>query len=247
MTETTDESAMALPSTVILIPAHNEADVISDVIGDIRKYTDLPVIVIDDASTDKTIARSRNAGATVIPLPAQLGAWGATQTGLRYALRHGYELAISMDADGQHEAASLTELILPVAQGIADVSIGACTQRGSLLRKIAWVMLKKTSGLSLEDVTSGFRAYNRHAIRELASWRATLLDYQDIGVLMLLQSRGLRLMDVNVPMQLRRNGGSRVFHSWLMVAYYMCQTLLLGLTKRKLARRFRSPQVVAKA
>ena len=87
MTETTDESAMALPSTVILIPAHNEADVISDVIGDIRKYTDLPVIVIDDASTDKTASVARAAGAIVLPLPFSLGAWGAMQTGLRYALK----------------------------------------------------------------------------------------------------------------------------------------------------------------
>ena len=246
MTVTTSESGIAVPSAVILIPAYNEAEVISDVIADIRKYTDLPVIVIDDASTDETVAKSRSAGATVIPLPAQLGAWGATQTGLRYALRHGYEIAISMDADGQHEAASLNELILPVARDIADVSIGACTQRGSLPRKIAWVLLKKTSGLSLEDVTSGFRVYNRHAIRELASWRATLLDYQDIGVLLLLQSRGLRIADVKVSMQPRKDGGSRLFRSWLTVAHYMCQTLLLGLTKRKLARSFRRPQVVAK-
>jgi len=246
MTVITGKSDSALPPAVILIPAYNEADIIADVIADIRRYKDLPIIVIDDASTDETVARSRNAGATVISLPAQLGAWGATQTGLRYALRHGYELAISMDADGQHEAASLAELILPVAQGSADVSIGACTNRGSLLRKFAWVMLKKTSGLSLEDVTSGFRVYNRQAIQELASWRATLLDYQDIGVLLLLQSRGLRIVDVKVSMQRRMNGGSRVFHSWLMVTYYMCQALLLGLTKRKLARGFRSPEAVAK-
>ena len=241
MTLTTGERC-----AVILIPAYNEADIISGVIGDIRKYSDLPVIVIDDASTDDTVARSRSAGATVIRLPAQLGAWGATQTGLRYALRHGYKMAIAMDADGQHEAASLDDLIQPVAQNIADVSIGACTQRGSMLRRIAWVMLKKTSGLSLEDVTSGFRVYNRRAIRELASWRATLLDYQDIGVLLLLRSHDLRIVDVEVTMQPRRNGGSRLFHSWLIVAFYMCQTLLLGLTKRKLARSYRNSPAAAK-
>lgn len=246
MTLTTDERCAVLPRAVILIPAYNEADIISDVIVDIRKYSDLQVIVIDDASTDDTVAQSHNAGATVIQLPAQLGAWGATQTGLRYALRHGYEMAISMDADGQHEAASLSDLIKPVAQDIADVSIGACTLRGSMLRRIAWVMLKKTSGLSLEDVTSGFRVYNRRAIRELASWRATLLDYQDIGVLLLLQSRDLRIVDVEVTMQPRRNGGSRLFHSWVIVAFYMCQTLLLGLTKRKLARSYRNSPAAVK-
>ncbi|GAB3282029.1 hypothetical protein GCM10027297_21450 [Parahaliea aestuarii] len=172
------------------------------------------------------------AGATVIPLPAQLGAWGAMQTGLRYALRKGYEIAVTMDADGQHLAQTIDQILAPVRNNEADVAIGACTERGSLLRRIAWVLMKSTSGLALEDVTSGFRAYNRQAIGALAGWRATLLDYQDIGVLLLLQHEGLRIRDVSVEMCAREEGKSRVFHSWLIVAYYMCCTLLLGLTKR---------------
>jgi glycosyltransferase involved in cell wall biosynthesis len=226
-------------TTIILIPAFNESMVVGAVIKEIKAHCNLPIVVIDDASTDNTVDVAQNAGATVIPLPAQLGAWGAMQTGLRYAQRHGYTVAITMDADGQHEAASLKSLLAPVNEGMADVAIGACTRRGSLWRRIAWVMMKRTSGLSLEDITSGFRVYNQEAISELASWRATLLDYQDIGVLLLLQSRGLRIVDVKVTMQERQNGHSRVFHSWVVVTYYMCQTLLLGLSKRRLARTYR--------
>jgi glycosyltransferase involved in cell wall biosynthesis len=226
-------------TTIILIPAFNESMVVGAVIKEIKAHCNLPIVVIDDASTDNTVDVAQNAGATVIPLPAQLGAWGAMQTGLRYAQRHGYTVAITMDADGQHEAASLKSLLAPVNEGMADVAIGACTRRGSLWRRIAWVMMKRTSGLSLEDITSGFRVYNQEAISELASWRATLLDYQDIGVLLLLQSRGLRIVDVKVTMQERQNGHSRVFHSWVVVIYYMCQTLLLGLSKRRLARTYR--------
>jgi glycosyltransferase involved in cell wall biosynthesis len=236
MTTPAGDSHANTAATVILIPAFNEGEVIAEVIAEIGKCCDYPILVIDDASTDDTIARARGAGATVIPLPAQLGAWGATQTGLRYALKRGFEVAISMDADGQHEAQSLAQLTLPVASGSADVAIGACTERGSLARRVAWIMMKRASGLSLEDITSGFRVYNRKAIRELASWRATLLDYQDIGVLLLLQSKGIRIVDVEVNMQARRNGKSRVFNSWLMVIYYMCHTLMLGLSKRTLAR-----------
>jgi glycosyltransferase involved in cell wall biosynthesis len=226
-------------TTIILIPAFNEGMVVGAVIKEIKAHCNLPIVVIDDASTDNTVDVAQNAGATVIPLPAQLGAWGAMQTGLRYAQRHGYTVAITMDADGQHEAASLKSLLAPIDEGMADVAIGACTRRGSLWRRIAWVMMKRTSGLSLEDITSGFRVYNQEAISELASWRATLLDYQDIGVLLLLQSRGLRIVDVKVTMQERQNGHSRVFHSWVVVMYYMCQTLLLGLSKRRLARTYR--------
>jgi glycosyltransferase involved in cell wall biosynthesis len=236
MTANAGESRTSGHATVILIPAFNEEDIIAAVIGEIREACDFPVLVIDDASTDDTITQAQLAGATVIPLSAQLGAWGATQAGLRYALRHGYDVAITMDADGQHQAISLEILSRPVVEGVADVAIGACVRRGSMLRRIAWIMMKKTSGLSLEDITSGFRVYNRKAIRELASWRATLLDYQDIGVLLLLQSRGLKVIDVKVAMRERKNGRSRVFHSWVMVAYYMSHTLLLGLSKRKLAR-----------
>lgn len=231
------KNRISLPGAVLLIPAYNEAEVIAEVLAEISNNSDIAVIVIDDASTDDTAAFARSAGATVIPLPVQLGAWGAVQTGMRYALRHNYHTVISMDADGQHEAASLTDLIRPVAEGVADVSIGACTRRGSMSRHIAWTMMKRTSGLSLEDITSGFRVYNLKAIKILASWRATLLDYQDIGVLLLLQSHGLKIVDVKVNMQPRRNGSSRVFHSWLMVIYYMFHTLLLGFSKRQLARR----------
>jgi hypothetical protein len=110
--------------------------------------------------------------------------------------------------------------------------IGACTRRGSLLRKIAWKMMRKTSGLRLEDLTSGFRVYDRVAIRRLSGWQATLLEYQDVGVLAMLKASGLRIMDVEVDMLPRRHGISRVFHSWASVIYYMSHTLLLGVTKR---------------
>jgi glycosyltransferase involved in cell wall biosynthesis len=229
-------------TTIILIPAFNESMVVGAVIKEIKAHCNLPIVVIDDASTDDTVDVAQNAGATVISLPAQLGAWGAMQTGLRYALRHGYTTAVTMDADGQHDATSLNDLLAPVHEGAADVSIGTCTRRGSLLRRIAWVMMKRASGLSLEDITSGFRVYNHKAIEVLASWRATLLDYQDIGVLLLLQSQGLRIVDVKVVMHERQNGRSRVFHSWMMVGYYMFQTLLLGMSKRKMARSYRKLQ-----
>lgn len=232
------------PSTVILIPAFNEEDIIADVLRAIRAACDFPVVVIDDASSDNTIAEAHRAGATIIPLAAQLGAWGAAQTGLRYAKRHGYKIAITMDADGQHEARFLDRLMQPVIQGMADVAIGSCTERGSILRRIAWTMMKRTSGLSLNDITSGFRVYNHKAIRELAGRRATLLDYQDIGVLLLLQRRGLKFANVAVTMQPRQNGKSRLFHSWLTVIYYMCHTLLLGLSKRPLHSRFSNPDAV---
>lgn len=231
------QPSLTLPHCVVIIPAYNEAKDIAHVIEEIQEYSNFPVVVVDDASTDDTISVARSAGAAVVPLALQLGAWGATQTGLRYAVKNNFDYAITMDADGQHLAEHLPALLEPIINQEADVTIGACTRRGSLMRKIAWTLMKKVSGLRLEDLTSGFRVYDRIAIRRLAAWQATLLQYQDVGVLTMLQASGLRIKDVEVSMLPRRSGISRIFYSWTSVAYYMSYTLLLGFTKRGMKHR----------
>lgn len=225
-------TVLSLPRCVVIIPAHDEDEDIGFVINEINKYSNFPVVVVDDASSDDTIRVARQAGAVVIPLAIQLGAWGATQAGLRYALKNNYRYAITMDADGQHLAESLPALLQPILDKQADVTIGTCTRRGSVLRKIAWVLMKRVSGIRLEDLTSGFRVYDHRAIRRLAAWQATLLEYQDVGVLAMLQSAGITIKDVEVEMLPRRHGISRVFYSWGSVIYYMSYTLLLSFTKR---------------
>ncbi len=222
---------------IVIIPAFNEQKDIGGVVREVRRVSGFPVLVVDDCSQDETISLARAAGARVIPLSQQLGAWGALQTGLRYAAREGYEFALTMDADGQHEAVWIDKLFAPVIEGDADVSIGCCVRRGSRLRKIAWVMLKAASGLKMEDITSGFRVYNQRAMTLLAGPEATLLEYQDVGVLTLLKNAGLQIVDVDVTMLPRTSGTSRVYHSWLVVAYYMAHTLLLGFSKRDVRRR----------
>ena len=222
---------------IVVIPAFNEQKDIAAVVREVRRLSGFPVLVVDDCSEDDTISLARAAGARVIPLSQQLGAWGALQTGLRYACREGYEFALTMDADGQHEAVWIDKLFAPVIEGEADVSIGCCVRRGSRARKIAWVMLKAASGLKMEDITSGFRVYNQRAMTLLAGPEATLLEYQDVGVLTLLKNAGLQIVDVDVTMLPRTSGTSRVYHSWLVVAYYMAHTLLLGFSKRDVRRR----------
>ena len=156
------------------------------------------MVVIDDCSSDATATIARAAGATVLPLTLQLGAWGAIQTGLRYALRHGYRTAITLDADGQHEPECISELVEPLADRRADVVIGAFPERASRARRIAWSYFRWLTGLKLEDITSGFRAYNHTAMTVLAAPEASLLDYQDVGVLLILRRKGLRTVEVPV-------------------------------------------------
>lgn len=224
------------PRCLVVIPAFNEERDIGRVLHEIHEACDLDVVVVDDASTDQTVTRAREGGAMVLPLSVQLGAWGAIQTGMRYALSQGYDHVLTMDADGQHEAVWINELLSPVFNGDADVSIGCCIRRGSRARKVAWKLLKAVSGLTLEDITSGFRVYNLKALRVLAARQATLLEYQDVGVLVLLRNARLHIRDVEVTMLPRQSGTSRVYHSWFAVMYYMCHTLLLGFSKRWVRR-----------
>ena len=229
-----------LESCVVIMPAHHEADDVGRVIRAIRSQCDYPVVVVDDASTDETAAVAREAGAIVIPLVYQLGAWGAIQAGMRWARGKGYDHVLTMDADGQHEAESIAALAQPVLEGRADIAIGTCPDRGSLMRHIAWMLMKRASGLTLEDITSGFRLYCGEAVDVLARKSATLLEYQDVGVLITLQEYGFRIEDVPVPMAPRRSGISRIFYSWRSVSYYMAHTLLLSVTKRRYRRRPRA-------
>ena len=238
--------AQALHKTAVVIPALNESAVIAGVIKRISKLGVGEIILVDDASTDTTCLIAEAEGVTVIKLFEPLGAWGATQTGLRYAVRKGFRFVVTLDADGQHNPDDIPRLLDPVATGCANVVIGSCTERGSRMRKVAWRWIKNASGVRLEDITSGFRVYDRLALRRVASWKATLLDYQDIGVILLLQRTGMVIQDVGVTMTERVNGKSRIFHNWGIVTYYMAHTLLLGFCKRIEIRRNPSPVVISR-
>ncbi len=216
---------------IVLIPAHNEAATVGAIVAQIRALWGCPVVVIDDCSTDRTAQVARTAGAVVLPLTLQLGAWGAIQTGLRYALRHHYRTAITLDADGQHEPASIGTLLQPLTTHQADVVIGAFPERASRARRLAWSYFRLLTGIRLNDITSGLRAYNQAAMTVLASREATLLDYQDVGVLLILRRKGLQIIEAPVSMQPRAMGASKVFRSWWSVGKYMLQTSLLCLAR----------------
>ncbi|HHB92505.1 MAG TPA: glycosyltransferase family 2 protein [Thioploca sp.] len=224
-------------SVIILIPAKNEVQTVGKVITEIKSKLSATIVVIDDASTDGTINIARSAGATVLSLPFSLGAWGAIQTGLRYAAKYNFKIAITMDADGQHEADSLPILLDAIQQ--CDVVIGAYPQRGSLSRQVAWQIFRKLSGINLEDLTSGLRAYNNKAIELLTSKSAILLDYQDMGVLILLHTAGLQVIEVPTLMYPRSNGHSRIFNSWLAVIKYMLCTGILCLAHGNYGKKCR--------
>lgn len=222
-----------------VIPARDEAATVGAVVTGVRAALGCEVLVVDDASTDATSEQARAAGAKVLRLPLGLGAWGASQAGVRYARRNGHAGVLTLDADGQHLPESLPALFEAQVRNDANVVIGTCIGRLSRAKRLAWRYLRGLTGLGLTDFTSGLRLYDAHACEILAGPEASLLDYQDVGVLMLLSKNGLRIEETPVQMLPRRTGHSRVFASWPVVARYMLHTTVLCIAQVDAGRRMR--------
>ncbi len=213
--------------TLIVIPAFNEAENLTKLLPLLIDAVSYDIVVVNDASFDGTAEVVTGLGLQCLTLPLQLGAWGATQTGIRYAQRMNYDLVITMDADGQHLPREVEKLMDLYVNSQADVVIGTFPSRLSRLKKLAWNFFKLLTHIKIEDLTSGFRLYDKRAIKVLSSRQASMLDYQDVGVLLLLLGAGLTIKEVPVKMHDRSDGKSRVFSSWLVVLKYMVQTTTL--------------------
>ncbi|MFO7803230.1 MAG: glycosyltransferase family 2 protein [Desulfovermiculus sp.] len=218
----------------VIIPAWNEEATVGSIIQTLySRFENLPlsVIVVDDASQDQTAQVGWDNRAVVISLAKHQGAWGAIQTGFRYALQKEAQVMVTMDADGQHEPASLEALIGPILTHKSDVTIGSYTQRGSPGRHLSWRIFRKLSRLTVQDLTSGLKAYNRKAASMLLNPNMHLLDYQDLGTLLYLRKNGMKIVEVPVRMQPRQYGHSRVFNSWMAVCKYLVFSTILCVSK----------------
>lgn len=221
----------------IIIPAYNEENSIGAVVRTIHSlHPNFTVLVINDGSADRTAAVATAAGANVITLPQNLGIGGAVQTGYIYAHRHGYDIAVQVDADGQHKPEELEKVLAPLVQGEADLVLGSrfvekTSYQSSLSRRTGIVIL---SGLvsffarqPLKDVTSGFRAINRRTIEMFAKDYST--DYPEVDSLVLVKKKGFRIKEVSVEMEQRVAGTSSI--TMIKSGYYMIKVTLSILMK----------------
>lgn len=220
------------PGVMVVVPARDEEADVGQVVERVVA-NGFRVVVVDDYSSDRTREVARSAGATVLELPFHAGCWAAIQAGMRYARYHGCSHVVTLDADGQHNPDDIPFLLKAMeAPDAPNVTIGACVERANGRRRLAWRLLRWLSGLQINDLTSGFRVYDRAAIDLLSSDRQTLLEYQDIGVLLSLIHGNLRAGEVDVPMRPRCHGASRIFSSWPMVGYYLIYSALIGGSRR---------------
>lgn len=228
-----------------IIPAYNEAATIGDVIRRIKKHQpSMDILVVNDGSTDETGAAARRTGeALVLELPFNLGIGGAVQAGYRYAWKKQYDLAVQIDADGQHDPAELEHILSPVKEGAADCCIGSrfLEKRGYRstaarrfgIRYFAW-MLRSTMRSRLTDPTSGFRAVGREGIRVFAGYYPD--DYPEVEAIALLLRKGLTIAEAPVMMHSRQGGSSSItpaksFYYMVKVSLAVVMTRLRGAEK----------------
>lgn len=216
--------------TLIIIPAYNEEGSIAGVIQDIHRHApEADVIVVNAGSTDRTAELAAAAGAKVLTLPYNVGIGGGMQTGYLYAQRMGYDIAVQMDADGQHPAEELPKLIAKARE--ADLVIGSryvetTSYRSSRMRRAGMVffsgLVSLVTGQRFTDTTSGFRAAGRKVIELYASYYP--IDYPEVESIVYLKRKGCRITEVATEMHHRKAGKSSIT-PWKSV-YYMVKVTL---------------------
>jgi glycosyltransferase involved in cell wall biosynthesis len=218
----------------VVMPAHNEEQTIARVVTQIRRVLpEASIVVVDDLSQDRTAAEALDAGARVLRLTNNLGYGGAVQTGLRYAFRQGFDVAVQMDADGQHDPEDLPKVLAPVLSGQADVALGSrflgradyviSLPRRIGMRLFSWLA---SSALSrpITDPTTGFQAHNRKVLHYFALSQYHS-DYLNSDTMIMLAFRGFRIVEVPVVMK-ERVAGVSMFHGGLKPLLYVAKMFL---------------------
>jgi len=197
-----------------VVPAYNEQASVGRTVRELQEsYSDLDIVVVDDGSVDETARAAQRAGALVCQLPYNLGVGGAMRAGYRYALRHGYDVAVQVDADGQHDPTYLKALV--DALDGADIAVGArfagegdYHARGPrrwAMRLLAFT-LSRLAHTQMTDVTSGFRAANRRAIRVFADHYPAEYLGDTVESLVIAIRTGCTVTQVPVSMRIRAGG-----------------------------------------
>ena len=179
---------------------------------------------------DETLDVVRSTSVHCIDFPINLGVASALQSGFRFALRHGFNMVVQFDGDGQHIAGEIVKIAGPVQNGECDIAVGSREQdkeaTSSTARRlgsrIISTFLKAFTRQDFKDPTSGFRAYSSEAVERFASDFPD--EYPEVESIILAKKYGLTVIEVPVSMRPRMGGQSSIsfYGSW----YYMIKVFL---------------------
>ena len=224
------------PRVLVIVPCYNEEAAIALVVAEINRVKAtfdgcLDVLVVNDCSTDNSLAVIRQLDCYYLNLPVNLGIGGAMHAGYKYAYRHGYTAAVQMDGDGQHPAEELDKILEPVLWSQADVVIGSRFLHNNGFRSTA---LRRTGinyfrwlnraliGKTIYDSTSGFRAFNRKTMQIVNDYYPD--EYPEPESIVQFGLHKLRIQEVPVTMRERQGGVSSI--TMTRAVYYMLKVTL---------------------
>jgi hypothetical protein len=235
-------------SLLIIVPALNEEAAIGGVVTEIRQHVPgVRVLVIDDCSSDSTIAVARQAGAEILPMPHHLGLGGCVQAGYKLAWELGYQYVIRVDGDGQHDARDIPRIFEALKTTGCEMVIGSrfVGDNGSRSGPVRSLgirffrsVLRPVLGQTVCDPTSGFVGVNRRALEVFRS--SFPLEYPEIEALVVLQRRRFRFVEVSCQMRPRTTGRSTI--TGFKPLYYVVHVLLgIFVNVLKFDRRYHRP------
>lgn len=223
---------------LIIIPAYNESQNIEHVVDHIvENYPQYDYVVINDGSKDKTRDVCRKRGYHFINLSINLGIGGAVQTGYKYARDKGYDMAVQLDGDGQHDVAFLEKMIKLMEADKVDIVIGSrfIEKEGFQSSKTRRMGINLLSGLILlvtgkkiKDVTSGYRLVNKQFIEIYADDYP--IDYPEPEAIIQAIMHGGKIRECPVIMKERMGGKSSI--NVVASVYYMIKVILAIVIRR---------------
>lgn len=229
------DNALENRRIIAVVPAYNERDNIVSTIEDLRSNAPgVDYVIVNDGSKDDTLSICREHGYNVIDLPVNLGLAGAFQTGMRYAYEHGYDYAIQFDADGQHSAAYIAEMVYVAEEKGANIVIGSrfATQKKPVSARMAGsvlisAMIMLTTRKRIQDPTSGMRLFDKQMIPLFANE----LDFDpEPDTISLLMRWGYKVEETQVEMR-ERVAGESYLNFTKSVAYMLRMSISILLVQ----------------
>ena len=220
---------------LIIIPCYNEEASVLLLYNEIQKCTSqnysVSTLFINDCSGDGTKNVLTEAGLNYLDNTVNLGIGGTVQTGLMYAEKENFDIAVQMDGDGQHPPSQLEKMLQPLLNNECDVVIGSrfisadgfksTFTRRLGIRFFCWLN-KKLVEITIKDATSGYRAYNATAIKQLVEYYPD--EYPEPESIIYLAHKNCRIREVPVTMNERKHGQSSIRK--LTPLYYMFKVTL---------------------